>query len=80
MRRIAAALAAFAIAGTVASATPGAAAAPMAQHVVGDDCIGADIGLRDVASTGQAIICDSNYRWEPYRGQTPNDPWVAAQH
>ncbi len=81
MRRIGGALNAFAIAGTIASVTAGAAIAePKAEHVVGDQCIGADIGRRDVAPNGQAIICDSNYHWEPYVGQTPNDPWVTAQN
>ncbi len=79
--RIAIALAAFAFAGAVATMTAGAASAqPRAEHNVGDQCIGADIGRRAVAPNGQAIICDSNYRWEPYVGQTPNDPWVTGQH
>ena len=81
MKRIAGALAAFAFAGTMASVTADAAIAePRAQHVVGDQCIGADIGRHDVAPNGQAIICDSNYHWEPYVGQKPNDPWVTAQN
>jgi hypothetical protein len=57
-----------------------AIAEPKAEHVVGEQCIGADIGRQDVAPSGQAIICDSNYHWEPYVGQTPNDPWVTAQN
>lgn len=81
MKRVVGALAAFAIAASVASMTAGAAIAePKAEHVVGDQCIGADIGRRDVAPNGQGIICDSNYHWEPYVGQTPNDPWVTAQN
>jgi hypothetical protein len=81
MKHIAGAMAAFAFAGTIASMTAGAAIAePKAEHVVGEQCIGADIGRRDVAPNGQAIICDSNYNWEPYVGQTPNDPWVTAQN
>jgi hypothetical protein len=81
MKRIAGAVAALAFAGTIAGATAGVAAAePKPGHVVGDQCIGADIGRRDVAPNGQAIICDSNYHWEPYVGQAPNDPWVTAQN
>jgi hypothetical protein len=76
MNRIAGALAAFAIAGITASMTASAAIAePKAEHVVGEQCIGADIGRRDVAPNGQAIICDSNYHWEPYVGQTPVHTW-----
>jgi hypothetical protein len=72
MKRMVGALAAFAFAGTIASMTAGAAIAePKAEHVVGEQCIGADIGKRDVAPNGQAIICDSNFQWEPYVGQTP---------
>ena len=79
--RIAAFLAAFAFAGAVATMTAGAAsAAPRAEHNVGDQCIGADIGRRAVAPNGQAIICDSNYHWQPYVGQNPSDPWVSGQH
>jgi hypothetical protein len=81
MKHIAAALAANIFAGTIVSMTAGMAMAePKAEHVVGEQCIGADIGRKDVALTGQAIICDSNYHWEPYVGQTPNDPWVSAQN
>ena len=81
MKRIAGALAAFAFAGTTVGVTAAAAIAePKAEHVVGEQCIGADIGRQDVAPNGQAIICDSNYHWEPYVGQTPNDPWVTAQN
>ena len=81
MKHIAGAMAAFAFAGTIASMTAGAAIAePKAEHVVGEQCIGADIGRRNVAPNGQAIICDSDYHWEPYIGQTPNDPWVTAQN
>ncbi|MEB3984317.1 hypothetical protein OQ968_24020 [Mycobacterium sp. 663a-19] len=81
MKRMAVAMAAFAVAGTVAGTTAGAAIAePKAEHVVGEQCIGADIGKRDVAPNGQAIICDSNYQWMPYTGQKPNDPWVTAQN
>jgi hypothetical protein len=76
MKRIGGALAAFAVAGTIASVTAGAAIAePKAEHVVGEQCIGADIGRQDVAPNGQAIICDSNYQWEPYVGQTPVHSW-----
>jgi len=54
MKRVVGALAAFAIAASVASMTAGAAIAePKAEHVVGDQCIGADIGRRDVAPNGQ---------------------------
>jgi len=81
MNRIAGALAAFAFAATMASMTAAAAiAAPNPEHVVGEQCIGADIGRQDVAPNGQSIICDSNYRWEPYVGQAPSDPWVTAQN
>lgn len=81
MKQVAGALAAFTFAGTTASMTADAAIAePKAEHVVGEQCIGADIGRQDVAPNGQAIICDSNYHWEPYVGQTPNDPWVSAQN
>lgn len=81
MKRIGATLAALVFAGTVANTTAGAAiAGPKAQHIAGDECIGADIGRKDVAPSGQAIICDSNYHWEPYVNQTPNDPWVSAQN
>jgi hypothetical protein len=81
MKWIAGTLAAFAFGGIIASVTPGAAIAePRAEHVVGEQCIGADIGRQDVAPNGQAIICDSNYHWEPYVGQTPNDPWVTDQN
>jgi hypothetical protein len=80
-RRIAATVAAFAVAGAVATVTAGAAGAqPRAEHSVGDQCIGADIGRRAVAPNGQAIICDSNYHWTPYVGQNPGDPWVTGQH
>jgi len=76
MKRTTGAVAAFAIAGIIASTAAGAAIAePEAEHIVGDQCIGADIGRRDVAPTGQAIICDSNYHWEPYVGQTPTHSW-----
>jgi hypothetical protein len=76
MKRMPGALAAFAFAGTIASMTAGAAIAePKAEHVVGEECIGADIGRRAVAPNGQAIICDSNYHWEPYVGQTPTHSW-----
>lgn len=72
MKCIGEALAALVFAGAVANATAGAAIAePKAQHVVGDQCIGADIGRKDVAPNGQAIICDSNYHWEPYVGPDP---------
>lgn len=77
MKRIAGALVAFIFASVTASV---AIAEPNAEHVAGEQCIGADIGKRDVAPNGQAIICDSNYHWEPYVGQTPNDPWVTAQN
>jgi hypothetical protein len=81
MKKVAAALALFTFAGTIAGITSGVSTAgPKTDHVVGDECIGADIGRKDVAPNGQAIICDSNYRWEPYVGQTPNDPWVTAQN
>ena len=81
MKRIAEVLAAFALASATISVTPSVAVAErMAEHVVGDQCIGADIGRKDVATNGQAIICDSNYHWEPFVGQTPNDPWVAGQN
>jgi uncharacterized membrane protein len=81
MKYLATALAAAIFAGTVASITIGVAIAePKAEHVVGEQCVGADIGRKDVAPDGQAIICDSNYQWEPYVGQTPNDPWVTAQN
>ena len=81
MKQVAGALAAFTFAGTIASMTADAAIAePKAEHVVGEQCIGADIGRQDLAPNGQAIICDSNYHWEPYVGQTPNDPWVSAQN
>jgi len=81
MKRTAGALAAITFAGTIGSMTAGVAIAePKAEHVVGEQCIGADIGRRDVAPNGQAIICDSNYQWEPYVGQTPNDPWVTGQN
>lgn len=74
-KRIAGALAALALAGTITSMTAGVAIAePKAEHVVGEQCIGADIGRQDVASSGQAIICDSNYHWEPYVGQTQMIP------
>ena len=76
MKRTAGALAAFAFAETIASVTAGAAIAePKSEHVVGEQCIGADIGRQDVAPNGQAIICDSNYHWEPYVGQTPTHSW-----
>ncbi|MUL68328.1 hypothetical protein BOO86_27925 [Mycobacterium sp. CBMA 234] len=80
MRRIAVVVGAFAAAqaGTGVGMTV-AAAAPMAQHVVGEQCIGAEIGRKDLTPSGQVIICDGNYRWEPYAGQTPSDPWVAGQ-
>jgi hypothetical protein len=72
MKRLVGALAAFAFAATIASMTAGGAIGePKAEHVVGEQCIGADIGKRDVAPNGQAIICDSNFQWEPYVGQTP---------
>jgi hypothetical protein len=75
------AFATLALAASVAGATAGVCAAqPWAQHFVGEDCIGADIGRQDVAPNGQPIICDSDYRWEPYVGQNPSDPWVDAQH
>lgn len=81
MKRAAGALAILVIAGTFAIVTPPAATAePKAEHVVGEQCIGADIGRRDVAPSGQAIVCDSNYQWMPYIGQQPNDPWVTAQN
>ena len=81
MKHVAGALAAFTFAGAVASATAAAAIAePRADHVIGEQCIGADIGRQDVAPNGQPIICDSNYQWEPYVGQTPNDPWVSGQN
>ena len=81
MKYIVAALAAFTFAGIIASVTTRVAIAePEAEHVIGEQCIGADIGRKDVAPNGQAIICDSNYQWEPYVGQTPNDPWVSAQN
>lgn len=81
MTSIAGAIAAFAFTGTIASMTAGVAVAePRAEHVVGEQCIGADIGRQDVAPNGQPIICDSNYQWEPYVGQTPNDPWVTGQN
>ena len=81
MKHTAAAVAAFVFAGTVATVTAGVAIAePKAAHVVGDECIGADIGRKDVAPSGRPIICDSNYHWEPYVGQSPNDPWVSAQN
>ncbi len=81
MKHLAGTLAALAFAGTVASVTAGVSVAePRAEHVVGEQCIGADIGRQDVAPNGQTIICDSNYRWEPYVGQTPNDPWVSGQN
>lgn len=81
MEHVAEVLAAFTFAGTIASVTGGVAIAePRTEHVVGEQCIGADIGRQDVAPNGQAIICDSNYHWEPYVGQTPNDPWVTAQN
>lgn len=74
-------MAAFAFAGTIVGMTSGLAVAqPRAEHVVGEPCIGADIGRQDVAPNGQAIICDSSYQWEPYVGQTPNDPWVSGQN
>ncbi|MGA8547382.1 MAG: hypothetical protein WB785_19280 [Mycobacterium sp.] len=80
MKHVAGALAALTFAGTIAAMTNGVAIAePKADHVVGEQCIGADIGRQDVAPDGQAIICDSNYQWEPYVGQTPSDPWVNAQ-
>ncbi|MBW0015010.1 hypothetical protein [Mycobacterium sp.] len=61
--------------------TAGAAiAVPRADHVVGEQCIGADIGRRAVAPNGQAIICDGSYHWVPYVGQIPNDPWVTGQN
>lgn len=66
--------------GVVGGVTASAAtAAPLAEHAVGDQCIGADIGRKDVSPDGQPIICDSSYTWQPYVGQTPNDPWVTAQ-
>ena len=72
MKHIAGAMAAFAFAGTIASMTAGAAIAePRAEHLVGDECIGAEIGKRDVTPSGQAIICDSDFHWRPYVGQTP---------
>ena len=72
MKRIAAALAAFAFAGTVAGMTAGPAiAAPRAEHVVGEQCAGYQIGQRDVDPKGKPIICDGNYQWEPYVGQVP---------
>jgi hypothetical protein len=81
MKQAAGALAAFTFAGTIAIMTAGVTIAqPRAEHVVGEQCIGADIGRQDVAPNGQAIICDSNYHWEPYVGQTPDDPWVTAQN
>lgn len=82
MKHIAGAVAALAFAGTVGCITADRAAAePIATtHAVGDPCIGADIGRKDVAPDGQAIICDSNYHWEPYVGQVPNDPWVSGQN
>ena len=82
MKCIGAALVALTFAaGMIVSVTAGMATAePKAEHVVGEECIGADIGRQDVAPNGQAIICDSNYHWEPYVGQTPNDPWVTAQN
>ena len=74
-------MAAFAFAGTIVVITSGVAVAePRAGHVVGEPCIGADIGRHDVAPNGQTIICDSNYQWEPYLGQAPNDPWVSGQN
>jgi hypothetical protein len=81
MKCIEAALAVLASAGAVATMTAGVAIAePKAEHAPGDQCIGADIGRKDVGPNGQAIICDSNYHWEPYVGQSPNDPWVSAQN
>jgi hypothetical protein len=81
MKYLAGALAAITFAGIVGIAKAAASVAvPRADHVVGEDCIGADIGRQDVAPNGQVIICDSNYRWEPYVGQTPSDPWVDAQN
>lgn len=81
MKYVAAALAASICVGTIASISAGMAVAePKAEHDVGEQCIGADIGRKDVAPNGQVIICDSNYRWGPYVGQTPNDPWVTAQN
>ena len=80
MTRVGGVLALFAVAGAIAGVTARTATAvPMPEHVVGDQCIGADIGRKDVAPNGQAIICDSNYRWEPDIGQTPSDPWVSGQ-
>jgi len=81
MNRIAGALVAFAFTATLSGITAGAAtAAPQPEHVVGEQCIGADIGRHDVDPNGQSIICDSNYRWQPYVGQVPSDPWVTAQN
>jgi hypothetical protein len=72
MKRFAVAVAAFAFAGTFSGLAAGAAIAePRAEHLVGDECIGAEIGKRDTTPAGQAIICDSNFHWEPYVGQVP---------
>lgn len=79
MRRGAVLAVGFVIAQAGAAVADVAAADPLPQHVVGEQCIGADIGRKDLTPSGQVIICDSNYRWEPYTGQTPTDPWVAGQ-
>jgi len=81
MKAIPAVLAGAVLFGAVAGVTASTATAePLAEHAVGDQCMGADIGRKDIAPNGQPIICDSNYTWEPNVGQVPNDPWVTAQH
>ena len=79
MRRGAVLAMGFVIAQAGAAVAGVAAADPLPQHVVGEQCIGADIGRKDLTPSGQVIICDSNYHWQPYTGQTPTDPWVAGQ-
>jgi hypothetical protein len=81
MKRIAGVLAAFALAGAVAGVTAGVAAAePKPEHVVGDNCFGYEVAKKEIDPYNRVIICDSNYHWEPYTGQVPEDPWVAGQH
>lgn len=49
-----------------------------AAPIIGQSCIGADIGRTAIDPNGTAIVCD-DYQWVPNTGQTPRHPWADDQ-
>jgi hypothetical protein len=58
-----------------------AAAGPAHQYSAGQSCPGASIGMKaDDPATGQFIVCDTDYTWHVYTGQTPHHSWADDQN